>query len=163
MVSKKSSLKRQIKGLGALIEVSGVDIANQIRLIELLGKNAVDLYKDFNQQFATNVARDVKAVLPSKTGALVGSVRATRTKMGASFRVGYNKKIRYARLVEFGGYNPYGSIGARVRKLYKPLRPQGYYIFPSVRERLPEIQRDYVKQLNGLIRNIYGFYADTEK
>jgi hypothetical protein len=50
-----------------------------------------------------------------------------------------------------------------VRRLYKPIRPEGYFIFPSVRKRLPEIQRDYVKQLNGLIKNLYGFYADTEK
>ena len=160
---RKKSLKRQIKGLGALIEVSGVDIANQIRLVELLGKDAVDLYKDFNKGFAEKVAKDVRSRIPVDTGALAGSVRATRTKQGASFRVGYNKKVRYARLVEFGGYNPYSRVGGRVRRLYKPIRPEGYFIFPSVRKRLPEIQRDYVKQLNGLIKNLYGFYADTEK
>ena len=160
--SKRRSLKRQIKGLGALIEVSGVDIANQIRLVELLGKNAVDLYKDYNRDFAEKVAKDVRSRVPSDSGALAGSIRATRTKQGASFRVGYNKKVRYARLVEFGGYSPYSSIGSRVRRLYKPLRPEGYFVFPSVRNRLPEIQRDYVRGLNKLVNQLYGFMAGNK-
>ena len=59
MVSKRKRLKRTAKGLGTLIEVSGVDIAHQKRLIELLGSDAVKIYKQFNFQFADNIADDV--------------------------------------------------------------------------------------------------------
>ena len=110
MVStQRKRLKRTAKGLGTLIEVSGVDIANQKRLIELLGSDAVKIYKQFNFQFGENVAKDVRKELPKDSGKLVASVRATKTKQGASFRVGYKSRITYARFQEFGGFNPYGS------------------------------------------------------
>ena len=157
MVSQRRRLKQQIKGLGTKIEVSGVDIANQKRLIELLGSDAVKIYKQFNYQFGENVAKDVRKVLPVDSGKLVASVRATKTKQGVSFRVGYNKKITYARLIEFGGYNPYSSaIVGRAVRLFKPKKKKGYFIFPSVRERLPEMQNDYVRRLNKLVISMYG-------
>ena len=155
-ITQRKRLKRTAKGLGTLIEVSGVDIANQKRLIELLGSDAVKIYKQFNFQFADNVANDVKKVLPKDSGKLVASVRATKTKQGASFRVGYKSRITYARLQEFGGFNPYGSAFRRARKLYKPKKKEGYFIFPSVRDRLPEMQRDYVRRLNKLVIGLYG-------
>ena len=114
------------------------------------------IYKQFNFQFADNVAKDVKKVLPKDSGKLVASVRATKTKQGASFRVGYNKRVTYARLQEFGGFNPYGGAFRRGRRLYKPLKREGYFIFPSVRDRLPEMQRDYVRRLNKLVLQLYG-------
>lgn len=159
MVSKiqqRKRLKGTAKGLGSLIEVSGVDIANQKRLIELLGSDAVKIYKQFNFQFGENVAKDVRKVIPKDTGKLVASVRATKTKQGASFRVGYKKRITYARLVEFGGSNPFGS-----GRIYKPKKKEGYFIFPSVRDRLPEMQRDYVRRLNKLVFNLYGKSAQA--
>ena len=79
MVSQRRRLKRTAKGLGTLIEVSGVDIANQKRLIELLGSDAVKIYKQFNFQFGENVAKDVRKVLPKDSGKFVASVRATKT------------------------------------------------------------------------------------
>ena len=151
MVSQRKRLKRTAKGLGTLIEVSGVDIANQKRLIELLGSDAVKIYKQFNFQFGENVAKDVRKELPKDSGKLVASVRATKTKQGASFRVGYKKRVTYARLQEFGGSNPFGS-----GRIYKPKRKEGYAIFPSVRDRLPEMQRDYVRRLNKLVISLYG-------
>tara|TARA_B100000212_G_C27171892_1_gene446436 strand:+ start:210 stop:710 length:501 start_codon:yes stop_codon:yes gene_type:complete len=156
MVSKRKRLKRTAKGLGTLIEVSGVDIAHQKRLIELLGSDAVKIYKQFNFQFADNIADDVRKELPKDSGKLVASVRATKTKQGASFRVGYKKRITYARLVEFGGSNPFGS-----GRIYKPKKKEGYFIFPSVRDRLPEMQRDYVRRLNKLVFNLYGKSAQA--
>ena len=156
MVSKKKRLKRTAKGLGTLIEVSGVDIAHQKRLIELLGSDAVKIYKQFNFQFADNIADDVRKELPKDSGKLVASVRATKTKQGASFRVGYKSRITYARLQEFGGFNPYGGAFRRARRLYKPKKKEGYFIFPSVRDRLPEMQRDYVRRLNKLVISLYG-------
>ena len=161
MVSQRRRLKKTAKGLGTLIEVSGVDIANQKRLIELLGSDAVKIYKQFNYQFGENVAKDVRKELPKDSGKLVASVRATKTKQGASFRVGYNKSVTYARLQEFGGYNPYGGAFRRGRRLYKPMKPKGYYIFPSVRDRLPEMQRDYVRRLNKLVIALYGKASAT--
>ena len=59
-MASKRSLKRQIKGFDTKIEVSGVDIGNQIRLIELLGSDAVKIYKQFNFQFANKVAQASK-------------------------------------------------------------------------------------------------------
>ncbi len=155
-ISQRKRLKSTAKGLGSLIEVSGVDIANQKRLIELLGSDAVKIYKQFNFQFGENVAKDVRKVIPKDTGKLVASVRATKTKQGASFRVGYKKRITYARLVEFGGSNPFGS-----GRIYKPKKKEGYFIFPSVRDRLPEMQRDYVRRLNKLVFNLYGKSAQA--
>jgi hypothetical protein len=155
-VTRRGRLKKSIKGMDTLIEVSGVDIANQKRLIELLGSDAVKIYKQFNFQFADNVVKDAKKELPVDSGKLVASVRATKTKQGASFRVGYNKRITYARLVEFGGFNPYGSALRGGRRLYKPKRQEGYHIFPNVRDRLPEMQRDYVRRLNKLVAQLYG-------
>ena len=161
MVSQRRRLKKTAKGLGTLIEVSGVDIANQKRLIELLGSDAVKIYKQFNYQFGENVAKDVRKELPKDSGKLVASVRAMKTKQGASFRVGYAKRVTYARLQEFGGFNPYGGTFRRGRKLYKPQKSQGYYIFPSVRDRLPEMQRDYVRRLNKLVIALYGKASAT--
>ena len=70
-ITQRKRLKRTAKGLGTLIEVSGVDIANQKRLIELLGSDAVKIYKQFNFQFGENVAKDVRKVIPKDTGKLV--------------------------------------------------------------------------------------------
>ena len=44
----------------------------------------------------------------------------------------------------------------RARRLYKPKKKEGYFIFPSVRDRLPEMQRDYVRRLNKLVLQLYG-------
>jgi hypothetical protein len=161
MVSQRRRLKRTAKGLGTLIEVSGVDIANQKRLIELLGSDAVKIYKQFNFQFGENVAKDVRAGLPKDSGKLVASVRAMKTKQGASFKVVYNKRQTYARLIEFGGFNPYGGSFRRGRRLFKPQKKEGYFIFPSVRDRLPEMQRDYVRRLNKLVIALYGKASAT--
>ena len=161
MVSQRRRLKRTANGLGTLIEVSGVDIANQKRLIELLGSDAVKIYKQFNYQFGENVAKDVRKVLPKDSGKLVASVRAMKTKQGASFKVGYGKRQTYARLQEFGGFNPYGGAFRRGRQLYKPQKKKGYFIFPSVRDRLPEMQRDYVRRLNKLVIALYGKASAT--
>ena len=132
-----------------------MDIANQKRLIELLGSDAVKIYKQFNFQFGENVAKDVRKELPKDSGKLVASVRATKTKQGASFRVGYKSRVTYARLQEFGGFNPLDLV-RRARRLYKPKKKEGYFIFPSVRDRLPEMQRDYVRRLNKLVISLYG-------
>ena len=87
MVSQKRRLKRTAKGLGTLIEVSGVDIANQKRLIELLGSDAVKIYKQFNFQFGENVAKDVRKELPQDSGKLVASVRATKKSDSAFMKL----------------------------------------------------------------------------
>ena len=50
-MSKRSRLQGRIEGLEALIEVSAVDIGNQVKAIKALGTEAVDLYKQFNQNF----------------------------------------------------------------------------------------------------------------
>ena len=174
-MSKRSRLKSKVKGLDTLIEVSGVDIAYQVKLIDQLGKEATDLYKQFNQNFGQIVVSDIKSKLPKESGALASSVRSARLKAGVVVRVGTPAKHPYARLVEFGGFNPYGttirkSVGTKKfgasaslkvrnplkRKLWKPQRREGYFIFPIVAEKLPQLQADYIKQLDKLVGRLYG-------
>jgi len=80
-------------------------------------------------------------------------------------------------LVEFGGYNPYGTtirksvgkktvgLGAQLtirvknplrRKLWKPVKKEGYFIYPIVSKRLPELQAEYIRQLDKLVDRLYG-------
>ena len=174
-MSKRSRLKNQIEGLETAIEVVGADIDYQIKLISQLGKEAIDLYKQFNQNFGQIVVSDIKAKLPKDSGALASSVRSARLKQGVVVRVGTPAKHPYARLVEFGGFNPYGttirkSVGTKKfgasaslkirnplkRKLWKPQRKEGYFIFPVVAEKLPQLQADYIKQLDKLVGRLYG-------
>jgi len=176
-MSKRSRLKGQIAGLEALIEVAGVDIAYQVKLIDNLGKEATDLYKQFNQNFGEILVSDIRAKLPKASGALAGSVRSARIKQGVVVRVGTPKKHPYARLVEFGGYNPYGttirkSVGKKTvglgasltvkirnplkRRLWKPVKKEGYFIYPMLSKRLPELQAEYIRQLDKLVGRLYG-------
>ena len=90
-------------------------------------------------------------------------------------RVGTPKKHPYARLVEFGGYNPYAttirkSVGTKnfgasatlrvrnplSRKLWKPQRKEGYFFYPTLKEELPKFQADYIKELDKFVDSLYG-------
>ena len=174
-MSKRSRLKGQIKGLEALIEVSGVDIANQIKAVKALGKESVDLYKQFNQNFGNIMVGKLKQKVPKDSGALASSIRSARLQQGVVIRVGTPKKHPYARLVEFGGYNPYGttirkSVGTKklgasaslrvnnplTRKLWKPQRKEGYFFYPTLKEELPKFQADYIKELDKFVDRLYG-------
>lgn len=174
-MSKRSRLKGQIKGLEALIEVSGVDIANQVKAIKALGKESVDLYKQFNQNFGQIMVSKIKAKLPKDSGSLASSVRSAKLQDGVVIRVGTPRKNAYARLVEFGGYNPYAttirkSVGTKnfgatatlrvrnplSRKLWKPQRKEGYFIYPQLKEELPKFQADYIKALDKFVDSLYG-------
>ena len=81
-MSKRSRLKGRIEGLEALIEVSGVDIANQIKAVKALGKESVDLYKQFNQNFGQIMVGKIKSKLPKDSGALASSVRSAKLQDG---------------------------------------------------------------------------------
>lgn len=174
-MSKRSRLKGQIKGLEALIEVSGVDIANQIKAVKALGKESVDLYKQFNQNFGQIMVAKLKAKVPKDSGSLASSIRSAKLQQGVIIRVGTAKKHPYARLVEFGGYNPYGTtirksagskkLGASVsirtknpmkRKLWKAQRKDGYFFYPTFKEELPKFQADYIKELDKFVDSLYG-------
>ena len=174
-MSKRSRLKGQIKGLETLIEVSGVDIANQIKAVKALGKESVDLYKQFNQNFGNIMVGKLKAKVPKESGALASSIRSARLQQGVIIRVGTPKKHPYARLVEFGGYNPYAttirkSVGTKrlgasasltvrnplSRKLWKPQRKEGYFFYPTLKEELPKFQADYIRELDKFVDRLYG-------
>ena len=92
---------------------------------------------------------------PKDSGKLVASVRATKTKQGASFRVGYKSRVTYARLQEFGGFNPYGSAFRRARRLYKPKKKRDI-LYSHQLEIDFQMQRDYVRRLNKLVISLYG-------
>ena len=80
-MSKRSRLKGKIEGLEALIEVSGVDIANQIKAVKALGKESVDLYKQFNQNFGNIMVGKLKSKVPKGSGSLASSIRSAKLKM----------------------------------------------------------------------------------
>ena len=174
-MSKRSRLKGQIQGLETLIEVSGVDIANQIKAVKQLGKESVDLYKQFNQNFGNIMVGKLKQKVPKDSGALASSIRSARLQQGVIIRVGTPKKHAYARLVEFGGYNPYAttirkSVGTKnfgasatlrvrnplSRKLWKPQRKEGYFFYPTLKEELPKFQADYIRELDKFVDRLYG-------
>ena len=174
-MSKRSRLKGQIKGLETLIEVSGVDIANQIKAVKQLGKESVDLYKQFNQNFGNIMVGKLKQKVPKDSGSLASSIRSARLQQGVIIRVGTPKKQPYARLVEFGGYNPYAttirkSVGTKNfgasatlrvrnplnRKLWKPQRKEGYFFYPTLKEELPKFQADYIRELDKFVDRLYG-------
>lgn len=174
-MSKRSRLKGQIKGLETLIEVSGVDIDNQIKAVKQLGKESVDLYKQFNQNFGQIMVGKLKAKVPKDSGALASSIRSAKLQAGVVIRVGTPKKHPYARLVEFGGYNPYTTtirksvgtkrLGATAtlkvrnplnRKLWKPQRKEGYFFYPTLKEELPKFQEDYIEALDKFVDSLYG-------
>lgn len=67
-MSKRSRLQGRIEGLEALIEVSAVDIGNQVKAIKALGTEAVDLYKQFNQNFGEIMVGKIKAKVPKDSG-----------------------------------------------------------------------------------------------
>ena len=174
-MSKRSRLKGKIEGLEALIEVSGVDIANQIKAVKALGKESVDLYKQFNQNFGNIMVGKLKSKVPKGSGSLASSIRSAKLQDGVVLRVGTPKKHPYARLVEFGGYNPYTttirkSVGSKnfgatatlkvrnplSRKLWKPQRKEGYFFYPTLKEELPKFQADYIKELDKFVDSLYG-------
>jgi len=177
-MSKRSKLQGRIEGLEALIEVSAVDIGNQVKAIKALGTEAVDLYKQFNQNFGEIMVGKIKAKVPKDSGSLASSIRSAKLQDGVVIRVGTPAKHPYARLVEFGGYNPYTttirkSIGSKnfgatatlkvrnplSRKLWKAQRKEGYFFYPSIKEELPKFQADYIKALDNLVESLYSRFS----
>jgi len=177
-MSKRSKLQGRIEGLEALIEVSAVDIGNQVKAIKALGTEAVDLYKQFNQNFGEIMVGKIKSKVPKDSGSLASSIRSAKLQDGVVIRVGTPAKHPYARLVEFGGYNPYTttirkSIGSKnfgatatlkvrnplSRKLWKAQRKEGYFFYPSIKEELPKFQADYIKALDNLVESLYSRFS----
>jgi hypothetical protein len=177
-MSKRSRLQGRIEGLEALLEVSAVDIGNQVKAIKALGTEAVDLYKQFNQNFGEIMVGKIKAKVPKDSGSLASSIRSAKLQDGVVIRVGTPAKHPYARLVEFGGYNPYTttirkSIGSKnfgatatlkvrnplSRKLWKAQRKEGYFFYPSIKEELPKFQADYIKALDNLVESLYSRFS----
>ena len=177
-MSKRSRLQGRIEGLEALIEVSAVDIGNQVKAIKALGTEAVDLYKQFNQNFGEIMVGKIKAKVPKDSGSLASSIRSAKLQDGVVIRVGTPAKHPYARLVEFGGYNPYTttirkSVGSKnfgatatlkvrnplSRKLWKAQRKEGYFFYPSIKEELPKFQADYIKALDNLVESLYSRFS----
>ena len=177
-MSKRSRLQGRIEGLEALLEVSAVDIGNQVKAIKALGTEAVDLYKQFNQNFGEIMVGKIKAKVPKDSGSLASSIRSAKLQDGVVIRVGTPAKHPYARLVEFGGYNPYTttirkSVGSKnfgatatlkvrnplSRKLWKAQRKEGYFFYPSIKEELPKFQADYIKALDNLVESLYSRFS----
>ena len=177
-MSKRSRLKGRIEGLEALVEVSGVDIADQIKAVKALGKESVDLYKQFNQNFGQIMVGKLKSKVPKASGSLASSIRSAKLQDGVVIRVGTPAKHPYGRLVEFGGYNPYAttirkSVGSKgfgatatlrvrnplSRKLWKAQRKEGYFFYPSIKEELPKFQADYIKALDNLVESLYSRFS----
>jgi hypothetical protein len=87
------------------------------------------------------VANTVRAVLPSKSGALRGSVRVAKIRTGAAIRVG-NARVSYTGPVEFGGYP-----GER------PFIRDGRYIFPTARRMASSLVPAYEREIQRIINS----------
>jgi hypothetical protein len=109
---------------------------------------------------------------------LLQALKDVETAEQGQFFIGANGNCifnPYARLVEFGGYNPYAttirkSVGSKnfgatatlrvrnplSRKLWKPQRKEGYFIYPQLETELPKFQADYIKALDKFVDSLYG-------
>lgn len=73
------------------------------RDLSRLGVEAGDL-KDTMQRVGTIVADEVRELVPTRTGRLARSVRASRTKSRAIIRAG-SARVPYAGVQNYGGYH----------------------------------------------------------
>lgn len=80
-----------------------------------------------------------RSELPSDSGDLAGTVRASGTKTGASVRMG-RKTVPYAGWIEFGGSRPDGSERQYVK--------DGRYLFPAARGDAARAAEAYSRNLD---------------
>jgi hypothetical protein len=89
------------------------------------------------QRAAEPVANTVRAVMPSKSGAMRGSVRVAKIRSGAAIRAG-SARVPYIGPVDFGGYPGQRSFIRDGRYLYPTARRMAGQVIPLYEA---EIQR----------------------
>lgn len=84
---------------------------------------------------AENVAGAVRAKVPRRTGRAAGSIKARSTMTGGSIAAG-GQAAPYYPWLDFGG-----RVG-RNKSIYRPVIPDGRYLYPTIRSKRGEIIRE---------------------
>lgn len=103
------------KGVGALV----AELAMAERLAPELAETVPAL-------IAADVAKDARRRVPTRSGRAAGTVRATRTAMGAAVSGGGSTAPYY-------GWLDYGGKVGRRRSVSRPYRAEGRYIYAAYR------------------------------
>lgn len=74
-----------------------------IRSLEKMGVQVQDLKAAF-RKIGNNVVSDAKTLVPTKTGKLAGTIKASNTKNKSVVRAG-SARVPYAGVQHYGGYN----------------------------------------------------------
>ena len=106
------------------VEVHGVD--ELFRGTDKLVGRIVDITPEAFERIANLAVAQVRAKVPSRTGALAASTRAGKTKKRVYVRTG-KAKVPYAGWIEFGGTRGRPYIGG------------GRYLYPTAFEMEPQL------------------------
>jgi hypothetical protein len=112
-------------------------------IIRLDKQNAPAAFVRAGQAVAEPVAARIRARLPSRSGALRGTVRVAKVRTGATIRVGGIRHVNYPGQHDFGGY-PAG----------RAYLPGGRNIFPAAVGMAPQVISQYESELQKAINEI---------
>lgn len=84
------------------------------------------------------VAKDARAKVPVRSGAAVGSIKVRKQQRAAAIAVGGNK-APYFPWLDFGGQIGGKSGAASGNRGKRPFLKEGRYIYPSLRNKRPEV------------------------
>jgi hypothetical protein len=104
------------------------------RALKRLGNGAEKELKSEFKDIAEDVAADVRPKVPSISGRAASSVKGRGTSRGGSIAFGGSAAPHYPWL-DFGG-----RVG-RNRSIERPFVPEGRYLYPTIREKRPELIR----------------------
>lgn len=134
---------------GSTVRIEGArELRRAFRKIDReLGKQLRDELRD---RVAEPVAAKIRSRVPVRTGRWRGKITAGATQSGAHISWGRtytagstrDSSIPYAAPMEFGGY-PQG----------RPFRPEGRYVWPTAKERDPDIERAAIAAYEDVARS----------
>lgn len=108
-----------------------------VRSLERFGVEAADLKAAF-LRIGNMVVQEAKSIVPTLSGALAASIRASNTKNKSEVRAG-SAKVVYAGVQHYGGYN--NIIGS-------------YFLERAVAAKQGEAVNQMEDELNSLIRRL---------
>lgn len=131
-----------------LIQIAGLAaLRGQIRAVD---PALVIHIKEINKEAAEDVADRARAMVPKRTGALAGTIRASGIAKGAVVRAGF-AAVPYAGPIHFGWPNR-PNPGRRWRGA--PLSPHPF-LFDALDQRRKQIEDLYDRRLGELTDRIF--------
>ena len=125
---------------GIKVEVKGIaDLARTFR--KAGNEGARDLLLEANREAAARVARTARALAPSRTGRLAGSIRSAGSVKGGIVRAG-SAKIQWAGPIHFGWF----------RRNIKP----NPFIFKAMDVEAAKVHEIYMDRLDQLLETVKG-------